>query len=221
MNKFKFESAKSLSVIAIICILVLFIILVRNAFSYLPETEEKFNNTEVNLIQKEKTVVKSAPIDEKEVDNDDELDSDPIIEEENIDIFSAQQQNEKFKEITELEIIDEKQLDEKNSPEENFDDLLNKVEVLKEENKYLEAIGLLETILLKANDDSTKLKCFDEIAFLQAKLKHYGSALSYAQKAYNLEPISDREVLLARLYYKVGDTNRAQMRMMNVLKREF
>ena len=52
-------------------------------------------------------------------------------------------------------------------------------------------------------------------------MKRYGTALSYAQKAYNTYPTSSREMLLARLYYKTGDLDKATKRMNNVLQRDF
>ena len=59
----------------------------------------------------------------------------------------------------------------------------------------------------------------DEIS--DAIVKKYGSAMSYAQKAYNLSPSTNRELLLARLYYKTGDVDKATKRVNNILQRDF
>ena len=40
-------------------------------------------------------------------------------------------------------------------------------------------------------------------------------------KAFNLSPNSHRELLLAKLYYKTGDTYKATQRINNILQREF
>ena len=59
------------------------------------------------------------------------------------------------------------------------------------------------------------------MAIVYAISKRYGSAISAAQRAYNIAPTSNREMLLARLYYKTGDTERATAKANNVLRRDF
>jgi hypothetical protein len=52
-------------------------------------------------------------------------------------------------------------------------------------------------------------------------VKRYGTALSYAQRAYNAAPTTSREMLIARLYYKTGEIDKATKRVNNILQRDF
>ena len=78
-----------------------------------------------------------------------------------------------------------------------------------------------KTALALAYDAETKALCYENIASLYAYQKRYGSALSAAQRAFNMSPDSYREVLLAKLYYKTGNAAEANARLNNVLKRDF
>ena len=89
------------------------------------------------------------------------------------------------------------------------------------EGIYQEAIKDYQKAYDLADNNEEKALCYEGISNVYAKQKRYGSALSYAQKAYNMYPNTSREILLARLYYKTGDLNRATIRMNNVLKRDF
>ena len=92
---------------------------------------------------------------------------------------------------------------------------------LKKDKQYVKAIEEYQKISTVTNDTNTIAKSYEEIATIYAIAKRYGTALSYAQKAYNLSPSSSREMLLARLYYKTGDMDKATRRINNVLQRDF
>lgn len=66
-----------------------------------------------------------------------------------------------------------------------------------------------------------KAKYYEEAALSYAMAQRYGTALSYAQAAYNMYPTTSKELLLARLYYKTGDYDKANVRMNSILKRDF
>ena len=92
---------------------------------------------------------------------------------------------------------------------------------LKNEKKYQEALNQFVEIAKNNNDDKLKSSCYEEISQIYALNKKYGTALSYAQKSFNLTPNTRRELLLARLYYKTGDITNATKRVNNILQRDF
>ena len=71
------------------------------------------------------------------------------------------------------------------------------------------------------DDKSSIATSYEGIASIYAARHKYGSALSYATRAYNMSPSSSRELLLARLYYKTGDMEKATRRINNILHRDF
>lgn len=100
-------------------------------------------------------------------------------------------------------------------------DIFAQVREYKRQENYSEALKELKRIITTVDSNEQKAQCYEEIALIYGLEKHYGSSLAFAQKAYNLYPTTNREVLLARLYYKTGDTERAINRINNVLKRDF
>lgn len=92
---------------------------------------------------------------------------------------------------------------------------------LKNEKKYQEALNQFVEIAKNNNDNKLKSSCYEEISQIYALNKKYGTALSYAQKSFNLNPNTRRELLLARLYYKTGDITNATKRVNNILQRDF
>ena len=99
--------------------------------------------------------------------------------------------------------------------------MLAKAKEHKNNQQYINALSEYEKAVSKADENSLKALCYDDIALIYAHTKRYGTALAYAQKAYNTYPTTSREVLLARLYYKTGDVEKAINRVNNVLKRDF
>ena len=225
MNNFDFETKKFRILLIVIC--SLFILLIWQAFSYLPQEDENINFQEIS--QTETSLAKK----EVELDNTEELDNneeaefldETIISEDEIDpppteIKKIVTQNQ-FKTLTDSESGKILTLEKKEATD-IIDNLIEEANILKKEQKYQEAVKKFEEILTICGDNNNvKSEALEEIAILYAKMKRYGSALSFAQKSYNLAPSIEKEMLIARLYYKVGETDRAQMRINNILKREF
>lgn len=91
----------------------------------------------------------------------------------------------------------------------------------KNSKQYVKAIEEYKAIAAQSTDTNVTARCYEEMADVYGIVKRYGTALSYAQKAYNLAPTSQREMQLARLYYKTGDIDKATKRVNNVLQRDF
>lgn len=92
---------------------------------------------------------------------------------------------------------------------------------LKDEKQYVKALEEYKAILEKNISNETNARCYEEMAGIYSIVKRYGTALSYAQKAYSIAPSSNRELLIARLYYKTGDIDRATKKINNILQRDF
>ncbi|MBQ7765194.1 hypothetical protein IJ384_07510 [bacterium] len=209
MNKFNVDSAKFLSILIIICII--FILVIAHAYNYLPKNEDmsriedlNFNN---NYVETEhKNSVKKNDV--------------------NADEYNKNQTNKEIKSKNKaaFETIDEEKLIANNGlvseDETNIESLIKKARNLKNENA-LDAVSQYQNIIKLTDDNNIKATCYEEIALILAQNKRYGSALGAIQRGYNLAPNTTREFLLARLYYKTGNEDKAMERINNILKRDF
>lgn len=119
---------------------------------------------------------------------------------------SVQQENEKSTSLTK---------------EEETELALYNAEKLKQNKEYVKALDEYKSILEKNISNEVNAKCYEEMAGIYGVVKRYGTALSYAQKAYSIAPSSNRELLIARLYYKTGDIDKATKKINNILQRDF
>lgn len=225
MNKFDIQSAKFVSIIIGICFI--FIMVIWNAFNYLPPKEDNnmATNQEINLPTDEEE--KANTQNDEEVQNDEDDESVEVKADTQIRNFDSQKKAKEV-ELEPLEPVYDNTSD-RNVPsnsdiqnnENPLDTALNNAKNYSKEHKYASAISEYQKAISLTNDNSVKAQCYENIAKIYATSKCYGSALSAAQKAFNTEPSTSREVLLARLYYKTGDVDKATNRINNVLKRDF
>lgn len=217
MNNFELKSTKFLLIIAGIC--TLFAVVVMHAYQYLPQEPTKYYS-------QENTVQKSSP--ETPENNIPEQDFINSSQEKNIELEQLEREREKaylrrLEQEREIERNKNKEkIREQFNNEESYsqDDLIKKAERLKNKSNYSEAIKYYQEASNTANEKE-KAFCYEQIATIHAIQKHYGTALSFAQKAYNTYPNTQREILLARLYYKTGNIDKATNRINNILKRDF
>lgn len=212
MDKFDIRGAKLISIIGLI--LFIFIMVVANAYQYLPsESSDLPNvNNEINLPSDE---------DENTSEDDTRVNEEPSKESLYRDNRSLEDNNSNSysnENITPLENIS----DENNSNSDvNFDDTFAEAKKLKDDKQLVKAISGFNDAVKVAETSKQKADCYEEIATIYAVTKKYGTALSFAQKAYNMSPSTSREILLARLYYKTGNADKASDRINNVLRRDF
>lgn len=102
-----------------------------------------------------------------------------------------------------------------------IDSLISKANNYRADKNYVKAIETYKAAAEQADDMTQKAQCYEQVASVYAIVKRYGSAMAYAQKAYNMSPSTSRELLLARLYYKTGDVDKATKRVNNILQRDF
>ena len=225
------NSKKFLILLLVICLV--FFVAVIKAFEYLPTSD--------------KEVLKRASIDEinkpaqetSDKENEVQKDEDNVGEETKSDAKTILVDDSKPAEaksveegIEPLENIDSEDnsvasKSEETSkpveltPQEKADKIFATAQKFRDDKQYVKALEEYQKIPSVTSNTKTIARSYEEIATIYAIVKRYGTALAYAQKAYNTSPSSSREMLLARLYYKTGDIEKATRRVNNVLQRDF
>lgn len=227
MNRYEeFNSKKFLILTLIIC--VTFFIVIARAFQYIPNTDtnqitqpkiEDINSTSDSTSEEENVTKKDETATTEKENNEQKT---PVEIKENVSV--PQTQNEGLENIEDLpkEAVTENTSTEPElTPEEKAEKAFFSAQKYKKEKQYVKALEEYRKISEITNDTTIIARSYEEIATIYAIVKRYGTALSYAQKAYNMSPSSSREMLLARLYYKTGDIDKATRRINNVLQRDF
>ena len=208
MNKFDLKTAKFIGIVLFICLI--FALVVMKAYQYLPE--ENLNKNFQEEIQDDDILYKNINNrDNSEINNEQENTN------ETKEKFSNTISEEK-RSIRELENIEE--LDSQKDFSNNDYSAIELANKYKQSGEFKNAIEQYNEAA-NVSDEKNKAYCYEQIATIHAIEKHYGTALSFAQKAYNTYPNTSREMLLARLYYKTGNIDKATNRMNNILKRDF
>lgn len=221
MDKFDIRKAKLISIIGLI--LFIFIMVIANAYQYLPtettdipdvyttETREQEENLDNN------TAEETANQEEEKTS----ADTNKIVEKANTRENNLER-NTSDDNLTHLEnISDESEEYSERTEVKTFDKTFAEAKTLVDSKQLVKAITEYQNALTLAENSKQKAACYEEIARIYALAKKYGTALSFAQKAYNTSPSTSREVLLARLYYKTGNADKASDRINNVLRRDF
>lgn len=234
-NYADFNSKRFLIILFLICLV--FFVVIAKAFQYLPE-----NNPNDDIVQR----TESVSTVEENVSNTEQENAvqDEQAEENNTEETEAVAKKQKTlnislpkpDDVSELEDINEglpqeavtansepsvQTAAEEVSPEEKAVRIFFASSKYKSEKQYVKALEELQKIPSITKDVNLIAKSYEETASIYAIVKRYGTALSYAQRAYNMSPSSSREMLLARLYYKTGDIDKATKRINNVLQRDF
>lgn len=224
MNNFDQKTARF---IIIICtILLIFVLVVNHAYKYLPQNDTipKIHSVEDINSQRDfeeentsETIEKSPTEENSNLKNTPKNDS---IE------FATHKEREM------LELIEQKkaELERIPTPEENkiletssssFKSTFDKAKKAFSQKEYNTAIELYKSAITLTSEKNLLALCYDDLAKIYAHQKKFGSAISFAQKAYNSDQTSEREFFLARLNYKVGNTQRADELIKRSLQRDF
>ena len=231
MNKYiESNSKKFLIMLLLIC--VVFLVVIIKAFEYIPVTDKDAVISRNNI----ENINKPAPDSEETASENENTEN---IEKKTLDInltpdFVEKPKTEPLKEekvVEPLENITDlpKDAADANSeakpveltPEEKAEKIFITAQKYRKDRQFVKALEEYQKIPTITNDTATVARSYEEIATIYAIVKRYGTALSFAQKAYNMSPSSSREMLLARLYYKTGDIDKATRRINNVLQRDF
>ena len=232
MDNYEFNSKKYIFLIIIVCLM--FIIFIIKAFDYLPEKpdisdNDSYNSTEyINEINKP---LNRENINSAQVTADDSKTDPDRHKSGHIDFFKPKKTE--LEETTIIEIDTPTGVKEDITPQNNnleyiqtpnsetaFNNFL-KGKKYKKENDYTKALSEFQIAEENADNDELKAMCCENIAEIYAINRKYGTALSFATKAYNLSPSDAREMLIAKIYYQAGQTDSAITRINNALKRSF
>lgn len=227
MNNFDLSSKKY--TIILFVIMIAFALMIIKAFDYLPEESNDVNSPDMNQALNLQNRQFKQKIQEKQ-SVDEEEETETVKKELNIDLQSsidipeeidkpAQLPSENIENIAKIEPLEEPSP--KISTEQQLELRFFAAQKYCEEKQYVKALEEYKQIAESESSVHVQARCYEEMANIYGIVKRYGTALSYAQRAYNMEPTTNREMLLSRLYYKTGDLDKATKRMNNVLKREF
>ncbi len=198
-----------------------------NAFNYLPDNDESANLNKEQINKQEEVKPEETVAEEKSAKKElnitlPKTDYELMMEEitpppglkQDIPLPPA---------LNEANAVEEIQPAESNiqPKQETSDDFLAKAKSLTKEKQYAQALKEYQKAAEMTHNTDIVAECYDGIANVYAINKRYGSALSFAIKAYNMSPSTKREMTLARLYYKSGDIEKATKRINNILQRDF
>ena len=226
-EKYDFNSKKYMWMLILVCLL--FFIVVMKAFQYLPVTDK-------SEAVREKTAAETPVV----VQPDDET----KVQEEAQKKLEAEEKYKKDHKSGRIVFKDSytPEIEDIEAPKSALDEELPKSEeqaqvALTDEElalraiingkrnlrdrKYTEALTEYQKVPSLTSDSELIAMSYEGISQIYAISKRYGTALSFAAKAYNTSPSTSREMLIARIYYRAGNTENAVTRVNNLLKRDF
>ena len=233
-NNYEFNSKKYILLLVVIC--AMFLILIIKAFDYLPQKEDNIEDN-YNSVEYVNNINQPS--------NSDINDSERIIKKEqdeekdkhksgHIDFFKPNTNNyEKENALTTLTEIDVPSGVKEELPKvdnnsgtitddnESALNILANAKKLKQNNDYSNALSELQKVVEHTDSEELKAISYEMIAEIYAINRRYGTALSFANKAYQTSPSASREMLIAKIYYQSGQTDTAINRINNALKKNF
>lgn len=230
MDRNIYSNSKKFLILLVIICLVFFVAVIK-AFEYLPDENKQdvLKRATIDEINKPAvSVTTETSNDEDLLPKEEEEAPTAVQKEQTQNERTSVSKKEETKDIEPLENINSENASEPVSekiveltPQEKADKIFAEAQKYKDEKQYVKALEEYKKIPTVTTNVKTIAKSYEEAATIYAIVKRYGTALAYAQKAYNMSPSSSREILLARLYYKVGDMDKATRRVNNVLQRDF
>jgi len=234
-NNASFDTKKYIVLLLIVCFV--FFIIVIKAFEYLPiadndiiSSNEKLENINVtNNTENQESEAEVENVAAKEDPNHKHVHIDffkpqksEIKTEENIEEIQAPSGVD-YEEAEKVVKSDEPKPEMKPelSAEEKAVQALYKGQQNYINGEYSTALQEFRSVTQLSNDSTLVASAYEGISQVYAANRKYGTALSFASKAYSISPSSSREMLLARLYYKTGDIEKATKRVNNILHRDF
>ena len=230
----EFGSKKYIILLILICIV--FTIFIVKAFDYLPDKSVDGYNTSVNsqTTQTNQNNYNSQnqpqDINQNQNQNQPENNYDPERNKSgHIDFMPQQNENNRndFEEINAPRGVNEDiytpntQSKTMISSDEMAMITLFNATKFKSEGDYKKALEELQRIPELTTEREVVASGYEKIAEIYALEKKYSTALSFAGKAYSTSPNANREMLIARIYYQSGETEKAVTRLNDILYRGF
>jgi tetratricopeptide (TPR) repeat protein len=226
------EHKKFIALLATVC--VMFVIFIIKAFEYLPN--KTVDGYKPNVNQQRQVVnqyqQQTFEENEKAVNQDEQMQNDERHKSGHIDFmpneFKERPKRNDFEEIQAPKGAIEEEIPVANTsqqpsltPEEIALKSIMTAEKFKVSSDYANALNELRKVPEVTNDNELVATSYEKTAEIYAVQKRFGTALSFAGKAYGKSPSAYREMLIARIYYQSGDTENAVSRMNNLLSRGF
>lgn len=226
----EFGSKKYLILLTLICIV--FAIIIIKAFDYLPDKSVDGYNSGINSQPQYPNQFNANNQNQNISQNQTEDNYDPERHKSgHIDFMPKESKTENnnngFDEISAPNGVNEDVYNPNTQNNQTLtpDDLavisLVKAAKLQAQSDYKNALEELQKIPELTNNQEILASSYEKIAEIYAHQRRYGTALSFAGKAYSTSPNVNREVLIARIYYQSGDTENAVTRMNNIINRGF
>ena len=221
-NKYSFNSKKYMILLGVICLV--FTVAIIKAFEYLPEKEDRNLRVNVENINNPSNISTTS---EEEQDSSVKEEDQSVSKEKSGTLLAKSDNDMDFETIDAPNGINEENTENIN----NDDSELTQAEKAElaifygqkylREKKYTKSLTEFQKVENLVEEKELLAMSYEGIAQLYAINRKYGSAMTYATKAFNLSPSSSREMLLAKLYYKTGDIDKSTKRINNVLHRGF
>ena len=219
-----FDSKKFFILLCLICII--FFVIIMNAFNYLPNDNE--NTQTIKEPINKQIEIKPEDITSEETSAKKEFnvklpktDYELMLEEEIVPPPGLNQDIPLPPVLNNASEDEVKPIDAPEVKKITADDCIAKAKALTNEKQYAMALKEYQKVSEMTNDVQAIASSYDGIASVYAINRRYGSALAFAIKSYNMAPTTQREMALARLYYKSGDIEKATKRINNILQRDF
>lgn len=225
-NNFDFNSKKYMILLILICLV--FTIFIIKAFDYLPAEDVEITNNNTENINTPATV--NEQDEQKFIDNADD------------NIYKPQKRSGVIYK-SKYSLTDEQNFDEIDAP----GDIINEssASLVKNDNnlsatgevlalKYIidarrytadgdlsAALNEYKKAMELTNDNELKSEIYQGVATLYAKNEKYDTALTFANKANELSSTTERQFLIAKIYYLNGQSDLAIKKMNNILRQGF
>ena len=223
MDKFDIRTAKLVGILLIILLFLIF------SIGFISNVYQKRSGISIKESSKQEAVVEENSVAEnsEEALNSEEATEEEIYEKSGTlyrdDSLFLDEETSGKKQFEELKSLDDESDLKQNSI--NGSDKLSKLLSDAAENQlnknYESAIEAYKKAIELADDKFVKADCYESLADIFVQTKKYGSAMGYAQKAYNIKVTPKREFMLAKLYYKTGSTERALQKAEEIFKKDF
>lgn len=227
----EFSSKKYMILLVTICIV--FVIFIVKAFDYLPDKSVEANYQMINnQPQNINTIVNDNNVNDNKQEQAQEIYDPDRHKSGHIDFMPKPKKEEysrnDYEEIKAPSGTYEEDIHVPNnnqnyiaSPEEQAMKSIVSAIKYKSNYDYANALNELQKVPELTTDKELTALSYEKIAEIYAIQKRYGTALSFAGKAYSASPNVNREMLIARIYYQSGETDNAISRMNAILSKGF
>ena len=226
MHKFDIRTARYIVVIIGICLV--FMLVIAHAYSYLPANTnyQKLSEKTTPLPTDDIDVTSNSDVETTEdIENNKSSDLESGVEESATNSLITKNDNYASlppvsKPVANTDLITDIPVEESADNENDLIKTIQSAKMFVSQKQYVEALKEYNNALALTEDANVKADCYEGIALINAITKRYGTALVNAQKAYQLSPTANRELLIARLFYKVGQFDKANERVSRIMNKD-